>query len=387
MPPPDSADPAPPLSFSLTRDDLAALARLRRGGALEFDLKWFLAAAMLAGAGAALAEDRLDPASYGPIAVGVLVFAAVMALGAGFRRWRNARAAARWPLPARTQVVATPHGLALDEDGRARLLAWDAVGALRADDERLTLIGPKPESWAILPARAFADPQAMAAFRRVIEARLDEDDAREAQDASERDENERAGNARETASEAAAPPRGSLGVATRIEAQDARRVLSAPGERVSYALAFGLAALIGAALFGAIAFLLAPMVARAPAADGVWLWGALAGAMLGALALGLKFDRVEARRWADWRAQDARLAIDADGLTRSADGVVARFAWRRVDRIETTAQDLVFWMDREIVPAPRRCFASPDEFAAFAAAARAWRRAALATPPASTPAP
>lgn len=369
--PSDSSDPVflSTRTFSLTRDDVAAMIGLRQGRAIAFDLKWFLAAAALTGAGMAAAEDFFDPASLTPKGVGLAVGAAAMGLGFGYRAWRRARAASRWPLPARTQVAMTGEGLTLNEDGRARRLAWSEIGVVQGDDERLTLLGLAPQAWAVLPARAFADAQAMRAFHWLVEERLREDDGET--------------SAPETT---VAPPEGRLSVETRIAAEDARRALSTKGgKRISYAAAFSVSALIGAGLIGGLAFLVAPAFAATAGGGAIWLWGALAGAALGALALGLKFDRAEKRVWESWRTQAARLDIDADGLTRSADGVVARFAWRRIDDVETTPHDLIFRMDREIVPAPRHCFASPEAFDAFAAAARAWRRAALASSAAAPP--
>jgi len=71
-------------------------------------------------------------------------------------------------------------------------------------------------------------------------------------------------------------------------------------------------------------------------------------------------------------------AGNTDLLTAALDGLVARFAWRRVDRVEADADDLLFWMGPEAILAPRRCFAAQTDFDDFVRAARAWRRAALA---------
>lgn len=353
------SDPVRSYEFSLGRDDVAALVRLRHGGPFEIGLKWFIACAVAAGMAQALLEEFFGAAwAIGQFGA-VLIAVALLGLVATWRLWRGRRAAANWPLPARSTVEIWRDHLAATEDGRVRFIAWKTVLAAIYDRRRVILTLDPIEGSVILPRSAFGSDGDLAAFVEFAEARLREGDG-------------------EQAEEAGAPPDAPLSVETIITADDVRRVRKhAAGAAMSYAKALGLAALIGAALVGGVASLGARLLGAQDSFSCVWLWGALAGAAGGAVFVGLRLDAAQRRHDGEWTTSAARLTIDADGLAREGDGALSRFAWRRIARIEATADDLLFWIDREMIVAPRRSFASQDSFEAFEQAARRWRSAAL----------
>ncbi|QLP96877.1 MAG: YcxB family protein [Rhodoblastus sp.] len=342
-------------SFHLAREDVAALLKPRDRGIGE-DLRWLLAAGLAAGVGLGAIEDEVKLSSLATLAMAAGIVAVVLLAGHGWRRWRLARAAAAWPLPAEIRVEIDHQAISLVEDGRARHVAWEtALGVTRDASRVIVWMNPVADS-VVLPLAAFEDKADMAAFEAFADARMrDEDEA------------------------LPPPPEGPLSVEVTLTAEDARRVGAGAGRPLSYLQAMVGATLIGAIGLGGLALLVARGFGVEADMRNPWLWGALVGALAGAALLGHLFDRAQARSWRDWPTTTATLTIDADGLTRAADGVQTRVAWRAIDRVEERTHDLLLRTGAEAYVVPRRCFADEDGFDRFADAARAWRAAAAST--------
>lgn len=344
-------------SFSLAREDVAALSPSPAFG-VGGDLRWLLAAGLAAGVGLGVIEDQAPLSSLGALGAAAGIVALVLLAGHGWRLWRRARALAAWPLPALTHVEIDHQAISLVEDGRARHVAWETALDVACDGSRVIVWTNPVADSVVLPRAAFEDEADMAAFASFAQDRIDDDDA------------------------LPAPPEGPLSVEVTLSAEDARRVAAGAGRPISYLQAMVGATLIGALGLGGVALLVARGFGVEADMRNPWLWGALAGALAGAALLGHRFDRAQAKSLRDWPTTTATLTIDATGLTRVADGVETRVAWRAVDRIEERAQDLLLRTGGEAYVAPRRCFRDDDAFDRFVDAARAWRRAAPSKPPA-----
>jgi hypothetical protein len=351
-------------SFRLAREDVAALLPAPAFG-VGGDLRWLLAAGLAAGVGLGVIEDGARLSSLGALGAAAGIVALVLLAGQGWRRWRRARALAAWPLPALTRVEIDHQAISLVEDARARHVAWETALDVSCDGSRVVVwTNPLADS-VVLPLAAFEDEADMAAFASFARDRMSDDE-----DA------------------VTTPPEGPLNVEVTLSAEDARRVAAGTGRPISYLQAMVGATLIGALGLGGAALLVARGLGVEADMRNPWLWGALVGALAGAALLGHRFDRAQAKSLRDWPATTATLTLDAGGLTRAAEGVETRVAWRAIDRIEERAQDLLLRTGGEAYVVPRRCFADEDGFDRFADAARAWRRAASSRAPApASPAP
>lgn len=350
------------MSFSPTREDVAALLRPAQRFEVLGELRWLLAAGLAGGAVLGVIEDGgvRPPWSYALVGAATLL---VLLVGQLWRDWRRARRVAAWPLPARVEVEIDHQAISLVEDGRARHVAWETAREVTRDADRAIIwLVPLADS-VVLPRAAFADEADMAAFHAFADARI----------------------AGEDEEDFGPLPEAPLSVETTLTAEDARQVSAWAGRPISYLQALVGATAIGAVALGGLALLVADAFGVETNLRSPWLWGALAGALSGAALIGHRFDRAQALAWRDWPTTTARIAIDAEGLRRLADGQETRVDWRRIDRIEERADYLLLRVGAEAYVVPRRAFADEDAFDRFADAARALRRAAV-SPAAAIPA-
>lgn len=359
----------------ITKADYEAL--LKRFDERPVPLSLITAAAVLAGLG----WGAMDPGWFGELALlPIIAIAAALLYGAAslWRRVRRNRRIARWTAPAEPiEVSVYRDHIAVREDGRTRIYAWDEIASAALDDERVYLVKTRDDV-VVLPLQAFEGRKAMCDFVLFCEERMADPDEIETPSGSA------AGSPALTARDGALPimqPGVREGVDVTLTHEDARDVdaalrpagASAPVRLSTAALTMGLA---GAVIFGAPVWLVAT-----GSPDTRLFAGALA-ACLGAIGLTfLGARRIEGARADEWPADDPRrmtrrIEIDEAGFVSHGADFETRIAWAGVDLIRETEQNVLFitrW--KEIYAVPKRCFIDADAGHAFVSKARAFKSA------------
>lgn len=371
-------EPAPaPLrrySYTLTKDDYDAL--LKRIDNRPVSLSLIAAIAILAGLG----WSAFQPDISGELALLPVIAATAAVLYACAHLWRRVRRAqrlARWTPPAApVEIEAFADRLIVNDNGSARIFAWDELAAVSSDESRVYLTKSRDDA-VIIPLRAFGSSKDMRDFALLCDGLM-----RNAGDASAQTSD--SAPAATPAPAFALPSTGtgqSMGVDVTLTQDDARHVeealrrtgADAPVRLSVAALTMGLA---GAAIFGP------PVWLVATGAPEIRLLAGAIAALAGSILLTfLGARRIESARAAPWPADDPRRSprrfeIDEAGLVSRGAEFETRVAWAGVASIRETEQHVLFitrW--KEIYAVPIRCFSTTDEGRAFANKARAYKAA------------